>query len=84
MVEHFPKRGANEVLNRGGNMGEVLKRFTQAQRQVLQLWTEDMTAQVKEFLAERFPVQEMSRVADAFIHHLATHSPSQRQDQSHG
>jgi hypothetical protein len=64
-------------------MGEVLKAFTQAQRQTLQLWTEDMTAQVKESLTENFPGQDMSRVADCFMLHF-NRTVSQRQTQTHG
>ena len=55
VVEHFPAHGTNEILNRGWNTSEVLKAFTQGLRQTLQVWTEDMTAQVKEFLSEKFP-----------------------------
>jgi hypothetical protein len=78
VVEHFPARGTNEILNRGWNAGEVLKSFTQEQRQALQLWTEDITAQVKEFLAEKYPGQDLSRVADAFIHKCTTQTVSQK------
>jgi len=52
VVEHFPARGTNEIWNRGWNAVEVLKAFAQEQRQALQIWTEDMTAQVKGFLGE--------------------------------
>jgi len=72
VVEHFPARGTNEIWNRGWNAGEVVKQFTQQQRQALLLWTEDMTAQVREFLSEKFPGQNLSRVADAFIHKCTT------------
>ena len=58
VVEHFPARGTNEIWNRGWNAVEVLKAFAQEQRQALQVWTEDMTAQVKEFLAEKYPGQD--------------------------
>ena len=84
VVEHFPARGTNEIWNRGWNAVEVLKAFAQEQRQALQIWTEDMTAQVKEFLAEKFPGQDLSRVADGFMHRLATHTTSHQQAQSHG
>jgi hypothetical protein len=67
VVEHFPANGRNEVWNSGRNAVEVLKAFAQNQRQALQVWTEDMTAQVKEFLVEKYPGQDMSRVSDAFI-----------------
>jgi len=78
VVEHFPARGTYEIWNRGWNAAEVLKVFTQEQRQALQVWTEDMTAQVKEFLAEKFPGQDLSRVADAFIHKCTTQAVSQK------
>lgn len=39
VVEYFPARGTHELLNRGWHADEVLKSFTQAQRQALQLWT---------------------------------------------
>ena len=78
VVEHFPTRGTHEIWNRGWNAGEVLKAFTQGQRQALQVWTDDLTAQVQEFLSEKFPGQDLSRVADAFIHKCTTQSVSQK------
>ena len=72
VVEHFPARGTHEIWNRGWNPGEVLKSFTQEQRQALHIWTEDMAAQVKEFLAQKFPGQDLTRVADAFIYKCTT------------
>jgi hypothetical protein len=84
VLEHFPKRGTNEIWNQGGNAGELLKTFTQEQRQALQVWTEDMTAQVKEFLAEKFSGHDMTRVADCFMLHFNRPvSHSQRQTQTH-
>ncbi len=82
VVEHFPARGTNEIWNRGWNAVEVLKAFAQEQRQALQIWTEDMTAQVKEFLVEKYPGQDMSRVADSFMHRF-THAVSQQHTQAH-
>ena len=82
VTEHFPSRGINEIWNRGGNAGEVLKAFTQEQRQTLRVWTEDMTAQVQEFLAEKFPGQDLTRVADSFMLRFS-HAASHRQTQSH-
>lgn len=92
VLEHFPTRGTHEIWKRGWNAGEVLKAFTQSQRQTLQAWTDDLTAQVKEFLSEKFPGQDLSRVADAFVHKCTTqavsqkHSvtPGQTQNQSRG
>lgn len=57
----------NEVWNQGRNAVEVLRKFAQDQRQALEIWTEDMKVQVKELLAEKYPGQDMSRVADAFM-----------------
>jgi hypothetical protein len=84
VVEHFPARGMNEIWNKGWNALEVLKAFAQEQRQALQVWTEDMTAQVKEFLVEKYPGHDLSRVTDGLMHRLATHTTSHRQTQSHG
>jgi hypothetical protein len=66
VVEHFPN--TNEVWNRGRNAVEVLRMFAQDQRQALEIWTEDVKVQVKELLAEKYPGQDMSRVADGFMH----------------
>ena len=84
VVEHFQARGRNEIWNRGWNAGEVLKSFAQGQRQALQMRTEDMTAPVKEFLAEKFPGQDLSRVANAFIHKCTTQAVYQKQSVTHG
>jgi hypothetical protein len=78
------RRGTNEILNRGWNTTEVLKAFTLRQRQALQVWTEDLTAQVKEFLAEKFPGHDLSRVADAFIQKCTTQAVSQKHSPTHG
>lgn len=83
VVEHFPARGTYEIWNRGWNATDVLKLFTQEQRQALQVWTEDMTAQVQEFLAEKFPGQDLSRVADAFVYKCTTQTVSQKHSHNH-
>ena len=70
VLEHFPARHTNEIWNRGWNAVEVLRLFAQEQRQALQVWTKDLTAQVKEFLTEKHPGQNMSRVTDRFMHHF--------------
>jgi hypothetical protein len=84
VVERFPS-GTNEIWNRGRNAVDVLKAFTHDQRQALQIWTEDITAQVKEFLAEKYPGQDMSRVSESFLRQL-THAETQthQQRQSRG
>jgi hypothetical protein len=81
VVERFPS-GANEIWNRGRNAVDVLKAFTHDQRQALHIWKEDMTAHIKEFLAEKYPGHDMSRVAESFLHrftHSETHSHQQNQ-----
>ena len=83
VVEHFPAHGTNEILNRGWNASEVLKAFTQGLRQTLQVWMEDVTAQVREFLSEKFPGHDLSLVADAFIHKCTTQAVSQKQELTH-
>lgn len=67
MVEHFQKHHTNEIWNRGWNAAEVLRSFAQEQQQALQIWRVDMQAQVKEFLAEKYPGQNMSRVAEGLM-----------------
>ena len=86
VVEHFPARGTNEIWNHGGNAGAVLKVFAHEQRQALQVWTEDMAAQVKEFLAEKFPGHDLTRVADCFMRHFnraISHQHTQSQEPNH-
>jgi hypothetical protein len=81
VVERFPS-GTNEIWNRGRNVVDVLKAFTHDQRQALQIWTEDTTAQLKEFLAEKYPGHDMSRVSESFLHrftHAETQTHQQRQ-----
>ncbi len=80
VVEHFPASGRNEICNRGHDATEVLQAFAQDQRQVLQTWTEDMNAQVKEFLVEKYPDHDMARVAESFMHRFATRTVPQRHE----
>ena len=84
VVERFPS-GINEIWIKGRNAVDVLKAFTKDQRQALQIWTEDMTAQLKEFLAEKYPGHDMSRVAESFLHRF-THAETRnhQQNQSRG
>jgi len=89
VVRHFPERGTNEIWNWGWNAVEVLRIFAHEQRLSLHIWTDDMTAQIKKFLAEKYGGQEMSRVADGFMQqftnavspqHLQSHEPSGTRD----
>jgi hypothetical protein len=81
VVEHFPERGLNEVWNQGRNAVEVLRIFAQEQRQALQIWTDDLNEQLKEFLTEKYPGHDMRRVADGFMHRFI-HAVSPRLAQS--
>lgn len=57
-----------EVLATGRDAAEVMRQFTVDQRQALRLWSDDVAAQVRERLAERYPGQDLSRVADSIRH----------------
>lgn len=81
VVEHFPAGDRNEIWNRGHNAVEVLRVFVQEQRQALRVWTEDLATQVREFLAETYPGQDMSRAASSFMHQF-THAISARATQA--
>ncbi len=83
------KRGTEmkDVLNRGDNVREVLQGFIRDQRQVLRLWKDDLNAQVKEHLAEKYPGQDMSLVADSFEYKMTqaiSETYVHAQSQSHG
>lgn len=67
VIERFAT-GTNEIWTKGRNVIDVLKAFTHDQRQALQIWTEDMAVQVKEFLAEKYPGHDMTRIAENFLH----------------
>ena len=57
VVECLPLKSGEmkEVLNSGHNVREVLQAFMRDQRQVLRLWKEDVKAQVREHLDEKYP-----------------------------
>jgi len=82
VVEQF-SNGSNEIRTKGWNAVEVLRVFTWEQKHALQVWTDDLNAQVKEFLAEKYPGQDMSRVADGFMQRFTdTERLQPRQTQS--
>jgi hypothetical protein len=68
VVERLPLKSKEmkEVLNRGHDAGDVLQSFIRDQRQVLRVWEEDVMAQVREHLAEKYPGQDMNIVAESF------------------
>jgi hypothetical protein len=86
VVKHFPARGTNEIWNRGRNSVEVLKVFAREREQAQKISVEDLNAQVKKFLAQKYPGQDMSRVADSFMHqftYAVPHPYSQAHQQNH-
>jgi hypothetical protein len=68
IVECLPLKSKErkEVLNSGYDIREVLKTFVGDQRQVLRIWKDDVTAQVREHLAEKYPGQDLNIVAGSF------------------
>ena len=67
----LPSGETKEVLNSGHNVREVLQAFMRDQRQVLRLWKEDATAQVREHLEQKYPHHDMNIVAESFEYKLA-------------
>ena len=89
VVECLPLKSGEmrEVLNSGHNAREVLQTFMHDQRQVLNLWKEDVKAQVKEHLAEKYPRQDMGIVVESFEIKMArdiARRETLAQNQSHG
>ena len=68
IIECLPLKSGEmrDVLNRGHDVREVLQAFTRDQRQVLNLWKDDMKAQVREHLDEKYPRQDMGIVVESF------------------
>jgi hypothetical protein len=85
VMEQFPN-GQHEIWNRGYNALDVLRAFAREQRQALQTWSDDLKTQVTGFLAEKYPGEDMSRVADAFVLKCTTESVARKQviTHSHG
>ena len=89
VVECLPMKSGElkEVLNSGHNASEVLQTFARDQRQVLNLWKSDVTAQIREHLEEKYPQQDMSIVVESFDIKLARDISRQEtlaQNHSHG
>jgi hypothetical protein len=82
VMEQFPN-GQHEIWNRGYSAVDVLRAFASEQRQTLQTWSDDLKAQVTEFLAEKYPGEDMSRVADAFVLKCTTETVSLKQKLGH-
>jgi hypothetical protein len=82
VMELFPN-GHCEIWNRGYNALDVLRAFVSEQRHAMQTWADDLKAQVAEFLAEKNPGEDMSRVADAFVLKCTTETVSRTQAITH-
>jgi hypothetical protein len=67
IMEYFPRLGMYEIWNRSRNALDVLQVFTQEQRQALEIWKEDLTAQIRAFLLIEYPNQDMNHVAEGFM-----------------
>jgi urease gamma subunit len=62
----LPSGERKEVLNSGHNVRDVLRDFLNDQKQVLNLWKDDVKEQVKEHLDKNYPRQDMSIVVESF------------------
>jgi hypothetical protein len=73
VVECLPlkSREMKDVLNTGRDAREVLQTFMHDQRQVFKVWKDDMAAQVREHLVEKYPHQDMGIVVESFEIKLA-------------
>lgn len=52
-----------DVLDSGHNVGDMVQTFVRDQRRVLRVWKDDVTAQVREHLAEKYFGHDMNIVA---------------------
>ena len=89
VVECLPLKSGQlkDVLNSGHDASEVLQTFARDQRQVLNLWKSDVTAQIREHLEEKYPHQDMSIVVESFDIKLArdiSRRETLTQNHSHG
>ena len=67
-----------DVLAKGRKPEEVLRNFADGQRDVLRVWADDFSAQVKEQLVLKYPGHDLSRVVEA-INHRCTEAGPHRQ-----
>ena len=89
VVECLPLKSGEmkDVLNSSHDASEVLQIFARDQRQVLNLWKNDVTAQIREHLEEKYPHQDMNIVVESFDIKLArdiSRRETVAQNQSHG
>jgi hypothetical protein len=84
-VEHFPAHHTNEIWNRGQDAVQVLMVFAKEQRQALEIWSADLSAQVGKYLAEKYSSQDMGWVAYRFMRrriHVVSAQSSQQPEQN--
>jgi len=89
VVECLPLKSGEmkDVLNSGHDASKVLQTFARDQRQLLTLWKDDVTAQIREHLEEKYPHQDMNIVVESFDIKLArdiSRRETVAQNQSHG
>src|ERR1019366_1157189 len=71
VIDHSPVasayakvRGPLDVLRTGDNPRQVLRDFLRSERETLELMTNDITANVRLLIEERFPKQDLRRVVN--------------------
>ena len=66
VVECLPLKSGEmkSVLNSGHKVREVLQTFMRDQRQVLNLWNDDVKAQVREHLDEKYPTRTWASLSN--------------------
>jgi hypothetical protein len=67
VVEYFPTHDTHEIWNEGRDATQVLRVFVNEQRRALEFAMRDVAARVKDFLAEKYSGQEMSRMTESFL-----------------
>jgi hypothetical protein len=93
--EFAKANGPVDLLQTGNDPYRVLRTYLQAERQALELMVNEITAQVRLLVAERFPEQELNRVVNSItrmcknvarLGFSETHSeaPVQTHTRSHG
>jgi len=85
VVDRSSLVGTSEVLTRNRTALAALQDFAAVQRQTLRIWAEDMAAQISEYLTEKYPSQNMSRVVNGFMQRFTqTETLTQSRGQSIG
>jgi hypothetical protein len=90
VVEFVPMKSGetkNLFMGSDGSVRELLKTFVRDERQLLGIWKNDIVEDVKEYLAEKYPDQDMSIVAGSFEIKLAraiSERPALAQNHSRG